>query len=137
MLTITGYIFSIQWGKPLKTTQMTRLSHVALHPQDLAEHLVIHGHRLSATDHRELSSIFNLGPEGSRCAVDRHVALAMANLDIPPNWNVLGSHSRGGKSWTANRRGGQTPARSSSSRGKSRPGGGVKLWKRSPHTASV
>ncbi|KAM4576166.1 rho guanine nucleotide exchange factor 28-like isoform 1-T1 [Odontesthes bonariensis] len=27
--------------------------------------------------------------------MDRRVALAMANLDIPPNWNVLGNHSGG------------------------------------------
>uniref|UniRef100_A0AAQ6AAR4 Rho guanine nucleotide exchange factor (GEF) 28a n=1 Tax=Amphiprion ocellaris TaxID=80972 RepID=A0AAQ6AAR4_AMPOC len=61
--------------------------------QDLAEHLVIHGHCLSSTDHKELSSLFNLGQESSRWAMDRRVALAMANLDIPQNWNVLGSHS--------------------------------------------
>lgn len=30
--------------------------------------------------------------------MDRRVALAMANLDIPQNWNVLGSHSGDGES---------------------------------------
>ncbi|XP_026198874.1 rho guanine nucleotide exchange factor 28-like isoform X3 [Anabas testudineus] len=57
--------------------------------QDLAEHLVINGHCLTATDHKELRSLFNLGHESSRWAVDRRVTLAMANLDIPQNWNVL------------------------------------------------
>lgn len=70
-----------------------------LYSQDLAEHLVIHGHCLSATDHKELSSVFNLGQERSRWAMDHRLALAMANLDIPQNWNVLGSHSRDGESW--------------------------------------
>ncbi|XP_044051051.1 rho guanine nucleotide exchange factor 28-like isoform X2 [Siniperca chuatsi] len=69
------------------------LEYVQDDAQDLAEHLVIHGHCLSSTDHKELSSLFNLGQESSRWAMDRRVALAMANLDIPQNWNVLGSHS--------------------------------------------
>ncbi|XP_043967624.1 rho guanine nucleotide exchange factor 28-like isoform X2 [Gambusia affinis] len=60
--------------------------------QDLAEHIIIHGHCLSVTDQKELSSLFSLRQESSRWAMDRKVALAMANLDIPPNWNVLGSH---------------------------------------------
>lgn len=76
-----------------------------LYSQDLAEHLVIHGHCLSATDHKELRSLFNLGQQSSRWAMDRRVALAMANLDIPRSWNVLGSHSgdgeRGGLSYPA------------------------------------
>uniref|UniRef100_A0A3B4AFS5 Rho guanine nucleotide exchange factor (GEF) 28a n=1 Tax=Periophthalmus magnuspinnatus TaxID=409849 RepID=A0A3B4AFS5_9GOBI len=61
--------------------------------QDLAEHLIIHGHRLRATDHEELSSLFSLGQGSSRWAMDRCIALAMANLDIPHSWNVLGSQS--------------------------------------------
>lgn len=65
--------------------------------QDLAEHLVTHGHRLTAADHKELSSLFNLGQESHRFTVDHHVALAMANLNIPQNWNVLGSHSGNGE----------------------------------------
>lgn len=69
-----------------------------IYSQDLAEHLVIHGHCLSSVDHKELSSLFNLGQESSRWAIDRRVALAMANLDIPQNWNVLGSHSGDGES---------------------------------------
>lgn len=69
-----------------------------LHSQDLAEHLVIHGHCLNSTDHKELSSLFNLGQESSRRAMDRRVALAMSNLDIPQNWNVLGNHSGDGES---------------------------------------
>lgn len=68
--------------------------------QDLAEHLVIHGHCLNSTDHNELSSLFNLGQQSSHWAMDHRVALAMANLDIPPNWNVLGSHSGDGESCT-------------------------------------
>lgn len=69
-----------------------------LYSQDLAEHLVIHGHCLTSTDHKELSSLFNLGQESPRWAMDRCVALAMANLNIPQNWNVLGSHSGNGES---------------------------------------
>ncbi|XP_042343774.1 rho guanine nucleotide exchange factor 28-like isoform X2 [Plectropomus leopardus] len=69
------------------------LEYVQDDAQDLAEHLVIHGHCLSSMDHKELSSLFNLGQESSRWAMDRRVALAMANLDIPQNWNVLGSNS--------------------------------------------
>lgn len=66
--------------------------------QDLAEHLVTHGHCLSSADHKELSSLFNLGRESHRCMIDHAVALAMANLNIPRNWNVLGSHSGNGES---------------------------------------
>ncbi|XP_056888006.1 rho guanine nucleotide exchange factor 28-like isoform X3 [Takifugu flavidus] len=69
------------------------LEYVQDDAQDLAEHLVTHGHRLTAADHKELSSLFNLGQESHRFTVDHHVALAMANLNIPQNWNVLGSHS--------------------------------------------
>lgn len=82
---------------------MHRLSRIVcssllLYSQDLAEHLVIHGHCLSSTDHQELRSLFSLGQESSRWAMDRRVALAMANLDIPRSWNVLGSHSGEGES---------------------------------------
>lgn len=65
--------------------------------QDLAEHLVMHGHHLAAADHKELSSLFNLGLESHRFTMDHQVALAMANLNIPQNWNVLGSHSGNGE----------------------------------------
>lgn len=65
--------------------------------QDLAEHLVMHAHCLSSKDHTELSSLFNLGQESSRGAMDRRVALAVANLDIPRSWNVLGSHGGDGE----------------------------------------
>nr|XP_040050978.1 rho guanine nucleotide exchange factor 28-like isoform X4 [Gasterosteus aculeatus aculeatus] len=68
------------------------LEYVQDDAQDLAEHLVMHAHCLSSKDHTELSSLFNLGQESSRGAMDRRVALAVANLDIPRSWNVLGSH---------------------------------------------
>lgn len=48
-------------------------------------------------DHKELSSLYNLGQESLRWTMDRRVALAMANLNIPQNWNVLGSHSGNGE----------------------------------------
>ncbi|KAG8011833.1 Rho guanine nucleotide exchange factor 28, partial [Nibea albiflora] len=78
---------------PLTWVGGSSLEYVQDDAQDLAEHLVIHGHCLTSTDHKELSSLFNLGQESSRWAMDRRVALAMANLDIPQNWNVLGSQS--------------------------------------------
>ncbi|XP_063345271.1 rho guanine nucleotide exchange factor 28-like isoform X2 [Pelmatolapia mariae] len=78
---------------PLTWVGEASLEYVHDDAQDLAEHLVIHGHCLNSTDHKELSSLFNLGQQSSHWAMDRRVALAMANLDIPPNWNVLGSHS--------------------------------------------
>uniref|UniRef100_UPI003AAAB36D rho guanine nucleotide exchange factor 28-like n=1 Tax=Centroberyx gerrardi TaxID=166262 RepID=UPI003AAAB36D len=91
-------VVSVQAYLCSETTPLTwvggaTLEYVQDDAQDLAEHLVIHGHRLSSTDHKELSSLFNLGQESSRWAMDRRVALAMANLDIPQNWNVLGGHS--------------------------------------------
>ncbi|XP_028434061.1 rho guanine nucleotide exchange factor 28 isoform X4 [Perca flavescens] len=90
-------VVSVQAYLCSETTPLTwvggaSLEYVQDDAQDLAEHLVIHGHCLSSTDHKELSSLFNLGQQSSRWAIDRRVALAMANLDIPPNWNVLGSH---------------------------------------------
>ncbi|XP_061585473.1 rho guanine nucleotide exchange factor 28-like isoform X2 [Cololabis saira] len=78
---------------PLTFVGRASLEYVQDDAQDLAEHLVIHGHCLSAADHRELSSVFGLGQDSSRWAMDRRVALAMANLDFPPNWNVLGCHA--------------------------------------------
>ncbi|XP_077378766.1 rho guanine nucleotide exchange factor 28-like isoform X2 [Festucalex cinctus] len=78
---------------PLTWVGGAMLEYVQDDAQDLAEHLVTHGHSLSSLDHKELSSLFNLGQQSSRWAMDRRVALAMANLDIPPNWNVLGSPS--------------------------------------------
>ncbi|XP_047447456.1 rho guanine nucleotide exchange factor 28-like isoform X2 [Mugil cephalus] len=91
-------VVSVQAYLCSKTTPLTwvggaSLEYVHDDAQDLAEHLVIHGHCLSSTDHKELSSLFNLGQQSSRWAMDRRVALAMANLDIPQSWNVLGSHS--------------------------------------------
>lgn len=86
--------FFLHWAP---ATQIVSYSWLR-YSQDLAEHLVIHGHCLTSTDHKELSSLFNLGQESSRWAMDRRVALAMANLNIPQNWNVLGSLSGDGES---------------------------------------
>ncbi|XP_056136344.1 A-kinase anchor protein 13 [Lampris incognitus] len=90
-------VVSVQAYVCSETTPLTwvggaRLEYIQDDAQDMAEHLVTHGHCLSSTDHKELSSLFCLGQESSRWAMDHRVALAMANLDIPPNWNVLGSH---------------------------------------------
>ncbi|XP_061623504.1 rho guanine nucleotide exchange factor 28-like isoform X4 [Phyllopteryx taeniolatus] len=92
-------VVSVQAYLCSETTPLTwvggaMLEYVQDDAQDLAEHLVTHGHCLSSMDHKELSSLFNLGQQSSRWAMDRRVALAMANLDIPPNWNVLGSPCR-------------------------------------------
>ncbi|XP_029998419.1 rho guanine nucleotide exchange factor 28-like isoform X2 [Sphaeramia orbicularis] len=91
-------VVSVQAYLCSETTPLTwvggaSLEYVQDDAQDLAEHLVIHGHSLNSRDHMELSSLFNLGQESSRWAMDHRVALAMANLDIPNNWNVLGSHN--------------------------------------------
>ncbi|CAL8249153.1 unnamed protein product [Merluccius merluccius] len=75
---------------PLTWVGGATLEYIQDDAQDLAEHLVTHGHRLSSLDHRELSSIFSLGQRSCRWAMDQRVALAMANLDIPQSWNVLG-----------------------------------------------
>lgn len=66
--------------------------------KDLAEYLIINGPCLKATDHKEIISLFNLGQGSSRWAMDRCIALAMANLDIPHNWNVLGNQGEQGES---------------------------------------
>ncbi|XP_049618117.1 rho guanine nucleotide exchange factor 28 isoform X3 [Syngnathus scovelli] len=79
---------------PLTWVGGAMLEYVQDDAQDLAEHLVTRGHSLNSLDHTELSSLFNLGQQSSRWAMDRRVALAMANLDIPPNWNILGTPSR-------------------------------------------
>ncbi|XP_028313645.1 rho guanine nucleotide exchange factor 28-like isoform X3 [Gouania willdenowi] len=81
-------------NSPLTWVGGASLEYVHDDAQDLAEHLVINGHCLSSTDHKELSNLFNVSQNSSRWALDRRVALAMANLDIPHNWNVLGRHSR-------------------------------------------
>ncbi|XP_041643556.1 rho guanine nucleotide exchange factor 28-like isoform X2 [Cheilinus undulatus] len=91
MVSVQAYMCSET--TPLTWVGGASLEYVQDDAQELAEHLVIHGHSLSSTDHKELSSLFNLGQQSSRWAMDRRVALAMANLDIPQNWNVLGSHS--------------------------------------------
>ncbi|XP_060894543.1 rho guanine nucleotide exchange factor 28-like isoform X1 [Labrus mixtus] len=91
MVSVQAYMCSET--TPLTWVGGASLEYVQDDAQELAEHLVIHGHCLSSTDHIELSSLFNLGKQSSRWAMDRRVALAMANLDIPQNWNVLGSHS--------------------------------------------
>nr|XP_057927173.1 rho guanine nucleotide exchange factor 28-like isoform X2 [Doryrhamphus excisus] len=77
---------------PLTWVGGAMLEYIQDDAQDLAEHLVTHS--LDSMDHKELSSLFNLGQESSRWVMDRCVAIAMANLDIPPNWNILGSPSR-------------------------------------------
>ncbi|XP_057687797.1 rho guanine nucleotide exchange factor 28 isoform X1 [Corythoichthys intestinalis] len=92
-------VVSVQAYLCSKTTPPTwvggaMLEYVQDDAQDLAEYLVTHGNDLSFMDHKELSSLFNLGHQSSRWAMDRNIALAMANLDIPPNWNVLGCASR-------------------------------------------
>ncbi|XP_042277469.1 rho guanine nucleotide exchange factor 28-like isoform X2 [Thunnus maccoyii] len=90
MVSVQAYLCSET--TPLTWVGGAILEYVQDDAQDLAEHLVIHGNCLSSMDHKELSSLFSLGQESSRWAMDRRVALAMANLDIPQNWNVLGSH---------------------------------------------
>ncbi|XP_030225642.1 rho guanine nucleotide exchange factor 28 isoform X3 [Gadus morhua] len=89
-------VVSVQAYLCSETTPLTCLGGATLEyvqddAQDLAEHLVTHGHRLSSMDHKELSSVFRLGQRSCRWAMDQLVALAMANLDIPQSWNVLGS----------------------------------------------
>ncbi|XP_020791379.2 rho guanine nucleotide exchange factor 28-like [Boleophthalmus pectinirostris] len=91
MVSVQAYLFSESTG--LMWVGGASLEYVQDDAQDLAEHLIIHGHRLRATDHEELSNLFSLGPGSSRWAMDRCIALAMANLDIPHSWNVLGSQS--------------------------------------------
>ncbi|KAJ3604582.1 hypothetical protein NHX12_029322 [Muraenolepis orangiensis] len=88
-------VVSVQAYLCSETTPLTwvggaTLEYIQDDAQDLAEHLVTHGHRLSSVDHRELSSVFSLGQKSTRWAMDQRVALAMANLDIPQSWNVLG-----------------------------------------------
>uniref|UniRef100_UPI0037E7F509 rho guanine nucleotide exchange factor 28-like n=1 Tax=Semicossyphus pulcher TaxID=241346 RepID=UPI0037E7F509 len=90
MVSVQAYMCSET--TPLTWVGGASLEYVQDDAQELAEHLIINGHCLSSTDHKELSSLFNLGQQSSRWAMDRRVALAMANLDIPQNWNVLGSH---------------------------------------------
>ncbi|XP_034450509.1 rho guanine nucleotide exchange factor 28-like isoform X4 [Hippoglossus hippoglossus] len=92
MVSVQAYLSSET--TPLTWVGGASLEYIQDDAQDLAEHLVIHAHCLSSSDHKELRSLFNVGQESSRWAMDRRVALAMANLDIPQNWNVLGSHSR-------------------------------------------
>ncbi|XP_054630150.1 rho guanine nucleotide exchange factor 28-like isoform X2 [Dunckerocampus dactyliophorus] len=77
---------------PLTWVGGAMLEYIQDDAQDLAEYLVTHS--LSSMDHKELSSLFNLGQQSSRWVMDQRVALAIANLDIPPNWNILGSPSR-------------------------------------------
>ncbi|XP_068166197.1 rho guanine nucleotide exchange factor 28-like isoform X3 [Antennarius striatus] len=91
MVSVQAYLYA----EPTTLTWVggASLEYVQDDAQDLAEHLVIQGHCLTSTDYMELSNLFNLGQESSRWAMDRHVALAMANLVIPQSWNVLGSHS--------------------------------------------
>ncbi|XP_051923069.1 rho guanine nucleotide exchange factor 28 isoform X3 [Hippocampus zosterae] len=89
-------VVSVQAYLSSETTPLTwvggaMLEYVQDDAQELAEYLVTHGYSLSSLDHEELSSLFNLAQQSSRWVMDRRVALAMANLDIPPNWNVLGS----------------------------------------------
>ncbi|XP_035495943.2 rho guanine nucleotide exchange factor 28 isoform X3 [Scophthalmus maximus] len=90
MVSVQAYLCSET--TPLTWVGGASLEYVQDDAQDLAEHLVTHGHCLSSADHKELRSLFNVGQESSRWATDRCVALAMANLDIPRNWNVLGGH---------------------------------------------
>ncbi|XP_055774476.1 rho guanine nucleotide exchange factor 28 [Salvelinus fontinalis] len=90
-VSVCAYLYSET--TPFTCVGGSRLKYVQDDAQDLAEHLVTHGHRLSSSDHRELSSRFCLSEESSRWAMDRRVALAMANLDIPHSWNVLASPS--------------------------------------------
>ncbi|XP_072288735.1 rho guanine nucleotide exchange factor 28-like [Eucyclogobius newberryi] len=91
MVSVQAYLCSESTG--LMWVGGASLEYVQDDAQDLAEHLIIHGHCLRASDHEELCSFFNLGQGSSRWAMDRCIALAMANLDIPHSWNVLGSQS--------------------------------------------
>ncbi|XP_061754173.1 rho guanine nucleotide exchange factor 28-like isoform X2 [Nerophis ophidion] len=90
-------VVSVQAYLCSETTPLTwvggaMLEYIQDDAQDLAEYLVTHS--VCSMDHTELSSLFNLGQQRSSWAMDRRVALAMANLDIPPNWNILGSPRR-------------------------------------------
>ncbi|MFT7815627.1 rho guanine nucleotide exchange factor 28 [Arapaima gigas] len=78
-------------GKAISCLSKASLEYVQDDAQELAEFLLTHSHCLSVSSHQDIISRFRLGDEANNKEMDENVTRAMANLDYPYSWNVLGS----------------------------------------------
>ncbi|XP_036382409.1 rho guanine nucleotide exchange factor 28-like isoform X1 [Megalops cyprinoides] len=88
-VTVTAYLHTEEG--PVSCLKKTTLEYVQDDAQELSEFLVTHCDCLSASGSQDILSRFGLGDEATRAKMDKNVAQAMANLDYPYTWNVLGS----------------------------------------------
>ncbi|XP_018592200.2 rho guanine nucleotide exchange factor 28 isoform X2 [Scleropages formosus] len=86
---ITAYLY-IE-GRAISCLNKASLEYVQDDAQELAEFLLTHYHCLSTSSHKDIISKFRLGDEADHRKMDENVTQAMANLDYPYSWNVLGS----------------------------------------------
>ncbi|XP_064152883.1 rho guanine nucleotide exchange factor 28-like isoform X2 [Anguilla rostrata] len=85
----TAYIYTAEG--PISCQLQAALEYVQDDAQELSEFLVTHCHCLSASGSQDVLGRFGLQDEVARRKMDECVTRAMANLDYPYTWNVLGS----------------------------------------------
>ncbi|KAJ8405671.1 hypothetical protein AAFF_G00316510 [Aldrovandia affinis] len=88
-VSVTAYLYPEEG--PISCLHKTTLEYIQDDAQELSEFLVTHCHCLSTSGSHDILSRFSLGDEATRRKMDKSIARAMANLDYPYTWNVLGS----------------------------------------------
>ncbi|KAJ8380376.1 hypothetical protein SKAU_G00011540 [Synaphobranchus kaupii] len=88
-VSVTAYLYTVEG--PISCQLKTILKYVQDDAQELSEFLVTHCHCLTASGSQDILSRFSLEDEAARRKMDESVTRAMANLDYPYTWNILGS----------------------------------------------
>ncbi|KAG9355048.1 hypothetical protein JZ751_001761 [Albula glossodonta] len=88
-VTVTAYVYTAEG--PVSCLHEATLEYVQDDAQELSEFLVTHCHCLSTGGSQDILRRYGLGDEATRRELDKNVARAMANLDYPYTWNILGS----------------------------------------------
>lgn len=88
MVSVMAYLYAE--GQPVSCLGKASVQYIQDDAQELAEFLVTHAHCLSARSHQDIAGRFSLSDKDGCRRMDESVTQAMANLDYPYSWNVLG-----------------------------------------------
>ncbi|XP_072570519.1 rho guanine nucleotide exchange factor 28 isoform X2 [Paramormyrops kingsleyae] len=89
MVSVMAYLYTE--GQPVSCLGKASVEYIQDDAQELAEFLVTHAHCLSASSHQDIAGRFSLSDKDGCRRMDESITQAMANLDYPYSWNVLGS----------------------------------------------
>ncbi|XP_048875634.1 rho guanine nucleotide exchange factor 28 isoform X5 [Brienomyrus brachyistius] len=89
MVSVMAYLYTE--GQPVSCLGKATVEYIQDDAQELAEFLVTHAHCLSVSSHQDIAGRFSLSDKDGCRRMDEGITQAMANLDYPYSWNVLGS----------------------------------------------